>query len=318
MKLIRAKNLISNDPWLIEDFYPHVCQGTTPKPQAYNIEQVGLKENIEFLKEAFTLQGVKRIEYITKEAAQFVDNVDVGKDVEFKLARPLLLHFEENPKLETESELLIMPYTPKNTDCFTNKLYDGSIGYMLFPEIGRNRDYSIVGKKGYLIINSFFNTSTNSKSSRTFFLTEDQAKRVWDDSDNPCMLDETMIKEGFLFGCKYCLLLQTRYAPLEGIRETLEEEKRLEKDGSQQQDTKRCVPRKQVIHLSSEFKKAMVASHGEKLDVSGLTQVSIMVSGHLRNQPCGPGGKDRKLIYIAPFEQKHWIRDGLVIRKNLV
>lgn len=320
MKLIRVKDTISKDPWLLEDIYPLICIGKEPPIQKWNVEQIGFKENISFLKEAYAMQGIKRIEYITKEAAEFVENVEVGKDVEFSLTRPLLLHFMEEPHLRVETELLIMPYTPKSSDCFTNSLYDSMIGYLLFPDAGMIRDISIIGKKGYLIINSYLNSATSFKISRTYFLTEEQAKQVWKNKDDSEFLDATQVKEGFLFACKYSLLLNTKNAPLSGMEGILDDGKEKGKHQEKKTEKKdvRSVPRMQVIHLSNEYKRKIKTSTGEKLDVNGLTQVKIMVSGHLRNQPCGPGGKDRKLIFIAPFEKKHWIKDGLVIRTNLV
>lgn len=40
--------------------------------------------------------------------------------------------------------------------------------------------------------------------------------------------------------------------------------------------------------------------------------VRSVVTGHLKTQACGPGGKERKLIYVAGYEARRWVSPGPV------
>lgn len=66
------------------------------------------------------------------------------------------------------------------------------------------------------------------------------------------------------------------------------------------------------VFVSTSGKHRIVRGEGESVDV-GIESAepddrymfrNVPVVGHLRNQPCGPGGASRKLIWVSAFEAK--------------
>lgn len=54
--------------------------------------------------------------------------------------------------------------------------------------------------------------------------------------------------------------------------------------------------------------RIQVADIGWSKDI--ISKVPVGVSGHFRNQACGPGHLDRKLIYIDPFQRNYHRKSG--------
>lgn len=73
------------------------------------------------------------------------------------------------------------------------------------------------------------------------------------------------------------------------------------------------------ISLTHEYKTKIkeIESAGchTVLDKEGKTLRVVSVTGHLRNQACGPGWSDHKIIYIEAHESKAWKKDGIQIVK---
>lgn len=51
------------------------------------------------------------------------------------------------------------------------------------------------------------------------------------------------------------------------------------------------------------------APHGDRLH-----EETVAVRGFLRRQRCGPGGKDRKVIFVAPFTRRQWVAEERRVR----
>ena len=64
------------------------------------------------------------------------------------------------------------------------------------------------------------------------------------------------------------------------------------------------------LYLDKTKIKYEKSPESSELEKSGLISKETKVRGHLRNQACGVGHKDRKWIYIENYVSKKWVKDG--------
>lgn len=69
------------------------------------------------------------------------------------------------------------------------------------------------------------------------------------------------------------------------------------------------------VRITDPVRRVVEASHQESQEKTEKgTPVKRKITGHLKMQPCGPGGKMRKIIYVAQYDATRYLSDGFVTK----
>jgi hypothetical protein len=62
-----------------------------------------------------------------------------------------------------------------------------------------------------------------------------------------------------------------------------------------------------VRHLYLDDSPANRAGGSGGVSVPGTLAAQVVVRGHLKRQPCGPGGRERRWIWVGGYEARRWV-----------
>lgn len=120
------------------------------------------------------------------------------------------------------------------------------------------------------------------------------------------------IHNSIFFFAKFLLLLRCEKTPIYvdylHPKDKKTNSKKIKKHGN-----KKKISYKKVS-LTKEYRektRCFASSNTQKLDLSDKKLKKIIVRGHIRLQPHGPGHELRKLIFIEEHESKTWVSKGI-------
>lgn len=117
----------------------------------------------------------------------------------------------------------------------------------------------------------------------------------------------TLAAEALLFAVTLGLLLEAEHSPA-AVKERGDPKDRSRRPRGAQPGQPRAWSER-VVYLteapSTTPRHDDTGSRGT-VEMGGRVEARAQVRGHLRSQPCGPGGQDRKTVYVSEYSARRW------------